>query len=117
MKRYLMSKPSTLQKLLDCFHSNEDFLMFLNDWIEVTKQSENIDKLLAKFEGNQESQTVIMAHLLLEIGIFCRNNFDTLKDIVNASEWEYVDQEKLDELLKGDKTITLPDLLKIFNNE
>jgi hypothetical protein len=112
-----MSKPTTLQKLLDCFHSNEDFFMFLNDWIEVTKQSENIEKLLTKFEGNQESQTVIMAHLLLEIGIFCRNNFDTLKDIVNTSEWEYVDQEKLDELLKGDKTITLPDILKKFQNE
>lgn len=76
-------------------------------------QTANFSKLLKNFDGNDEAQSLIVAHLLLEISVFSRRNMDTIKDLVNATDYEYVDENKKNEQMQSNKLIHLEDLLKL----
>lgn len=114
MGDYIISNPTTIEKLFNCFGDTEDFFMYVEDLQCISDSLKVALEGLSRFKGQDEAQALVVGQFLVESALFFRRNFDMIKDVVNVANFEVVDEEKKQEYMSDGKSLDMTEHLKKF---
>ena len=98
MKKYLIVKNETLTALLDCFSSQEEFYDFGYDLSLLIEEIIFTGAVARREQENTEQVKLLAVKQFFLLAMFCRENMDLIKDLVNVVEYTEISEEEKQKL-------------------
>lgn len=99
MSDFQLIEKKTLESLLNCFTDTEDLKDFLTDLIIMVGNLNDIQAASYKVEEYKDDMTILVASILLEVSVFCRNNYDLIRDLASKVNVKEITREEKDEYI------------------
>jgi hypothetical protein len=103
MKKYLVVKADMLNKILDCFSSEQEFMDFGNELGVMIEEIVFASQLAGRNLEDKAFQNEVVLKQYFLLGLFLRNNIDTIHDLVRVIDYEEIteeDKKKLEEQIE-----------------
>lgn len=94
MKKYMMVKTKSLQNMLDCFVSGEEFTDFTDELSAAIEEIIFASQLANRNTENQDFSTMMVMKQLFVLGLFCKKNIELIHQLIRAIEYKEITKEE-----------------------
>ena len=98
--KYMVVKTEILQKIAGCFASLDEFNEFTSNLQALIKELQFGNQLIERHLDNVDVITVSLLKQIFLFGVFCRQNMDVVKEIVNYVDFEEISKEQSERMRK-----------------
>lgn len=98
MNRYMVVKTEDLLKLLECFSTQAEFTEFGEGLACTIDEIVFTGNVVARNMDKKEFVSLMTMKQIFIFALFCRDNMDTIHDLVSKIEYEEVTEEVKKEL-------------------
>lgn len=94
MKKYMVVKTETLEKILNCFTEKDELDQFMLELHILIDEINFSNMLIIRSVEDSEEGTVLLLKQLFLLSVFFKKNIEVLKSIMQVVEYREVTEEK-----------------------